>query len=267
MQRFRDQSEPRVVLVTSYPRSGSNWVGQVMRLLESAHARINPDRVGLFHDLEVVRLEVDVEAYLYPGPAPLVFFKTHELPAVVFERSPGLRGEVRAAINIVRHPLDVMVSSLRWSLWAGRVFHEGRAVRTMDEARALGLLDGYVEHFLAHRGAPDFAASGYGTWPEHARAWGGERAEGVPILRARYRDLVGSPVESFGRLARGLGIEVGEEEMERAIAGCTPERIGAPFGAGFIHRAGESRYTDTLSPGQIERGLAVFADDIRRLGL
>lgn len=255
------------MLVTSYPRSGSNWVGQTLRLLESTHARINPDNVGLFHDLEVVRLETDVESYLYPGPAPLVFFKTHELPGVVFERSPGLRGEVRAAINVVRHPLDVMVSSLRWSIWAGRVFHDGRAVRTMEEARSLGLLDGYVEHFLAHKGAPDFAASGYGTWPEHARAWGGDQAQGVPILRARYRELVASPVETFGRLAASVGIDVGEDELRRAIEACTPERIGAPFGQGFIHRAGDRTFSDTLSPEQIERGLAVFGEDIERLGL
>ncbi len=257
----------RIVLVGSYPRSGSNWVGQVLRIAESIHAGIDPERMGLFHDLELVREQADPAAFGQPVDAPAVFFKTHELPSVVFERSPTLEGKVRAAANVVRHPLDVMVSAFRWSVLAGRVKHGGGVVKTVDEARTLGLLDAYVDEFLRYAGSPEFASWGYGTWTQHARAWGGDEAQGVPIVRARYRDLVSAPLETFGRLASGLGMRAGERPLSRALEACTPERIGAGFAAGFVHRASDRTYADSLSPGQIERGLAVFGDDIERLGL
>ncbi len=259
--------QSRIVLLGSYPRSGSNWVGQVLRLAESWHAGIDPDRVGLFHDLEIVRDRRDPASLGQPVGAPSVILKTHELPSVVFDRSPTLRGNVRAVANIVRHPLDVLASAFRWSVLVGRVNHEGVAVRSVDEARRLGLLDVYVDEYLRYAGMPDFSMWGYGTWAQHVRAWGGEEGEGVPIVRVLYRDLVAHPHETFETLAEGLGMHADHSCLRRAIQTCTPEWIASMFPIGFVHRASDRTYADTLSPGQIERGLAVFGDDIERLGL
>lgn len=261
----------RIVLVCSYPRSGSNWVGQVLRLAESYHARIDPDRMCLFHDLEVVRTQADPAAFGQPVDAPIVFFKSHELPSVLFERSPTLLGNLRHAVNIVRHPLDVIASTFRWMVHAGHVEHEGRAVCNVEEAISLGLLDEHVDDFLTYGGSRRLASWGYGTWRAHVAEWGdewgGDEATGVPIVRARYRDLVADPLGAFGRLARAVGMEAEDKHLAKAIEACTPERVGAGLGAGFVHRASDRTFDDTLSPEQIERGLEVFAPEIERFGL
>ena len=191
-----------VVWIASYPKSGNTWIrflvcNLVFGPLDSAAqlAQLAPD----VHELNGV-CEI---------ASPRVLMKTH-FPYCA--RLP-LASRTAAAIYVVRHPADVMLSN----------FHYARRRRalTPDDGTAL---ERYIDGYIAARGDPRWLELGMGSWEENVRSWVSAGRE-FPLLRVRYEDLLADGPKAARGLCEFLGIARTDEEIERAAAAASFERL------------------------------------------
>ena len=104
----------------------------------------------------------------------------------------------RAAVYIVRDPLDVAVSYGR---------HYGTTPG--DAARSISRSD----HTIAADATN--VAQYVGEWSEHVRGWTGTRD--FPVHVMRYEDMKADPQAAFAALLGFLGIPLDAERLERAV--------------------------------------------------
>jgi hypothetical protein len=190
------------VWIVSYPKSGNTWVrflvcNLVFGVQDSAAAlnRLAPD----IHEAAVVPAP----------PAAPAFMKTH------FPFSPALPLAqcTAGAIYVVRDPADVMLSNFHYSRRDGSHTTQGSAA-----------LEQYVDAYLAARGGPRWIKLGMGAWDDHVRSWLATRHP-FPVLPLRYEDLLTDGMQIARRLCAFLGLTRTGEEMERALAGASFQRL------------------------------------------
>jgi aryl sulfotransferase len=194
--------ERNIVWIVSYPKSGNTWVrflvcNLVFGVQDSAAAlnRLIPD----IHEFRTAP---------EPPSAP-VFMKTH------FPYSPAmpLAACTVAAIYIVRDPADVMLSNYYYSQRDGSQRSAGSAA-----------LAQYVDQYLAARGARRWIELGMGAWDDHVRSWLATPRP-FPLLVLRYEELLHEPLGGARRLCEFLGLVRSGEEVSRAVAGASFERL------------------------------------------
>ena len=191
-----------IVWIVSYPKSGNTWVRFLVcnlvygvQLSAAALNRLVPD----IHELRVMP----------ELPTTAVFMKTH------FPYSPAmpLAACTAAAIYVVRDPADVMLSN----------FHYGRRDGSRTNTSATALAE-YVDRYLAARGAARWIELGMGRWDDHVRSWLATRHP-FPVLLLRYEDLQRDDLAGARALCRFLGVTRSAEEMARAVAGASFDRL------------------------------------------
>lgn len=224
-------STRNVIWIASYPKSGNTWLRFLVSNLvfgpqESAAAlnRLAPD----VHELaEVPQL-----------PDAPVLMKTH------FPYSPSmpLADRTGAALYIVRHPADVMLSN----------FHYARRRGGLRSDDATVLAD-YLAQYVTARGDPRWIAAGMGPWDEHVRSWLAVRHP-FPVLPLRYEDLLGSAGNAARAICTFLGLPRSGEEIDRAVAGASFERMSEIERSDIAARRVGIFYKPYLEPS-IEAGL------------
>jgi hypothetical protein len=260
--------ERRLVLVASYPRSGSNWVGRVLeRVLLERVGWTDPiarGRRGVFHDLDRFISEGRLgELERWAGASSLVL-KTHRTPEALAAHAPGWLERADLVVGVIRHPGEVMGSVLRFLLWSGGVEHEGERIDDLGRAHKLGLVAPFIDAFLRCRGHAPFEAMGFGSWSTHAASW--ERRLAPPAgLRLAYARLTLDPVRELAPLFGALALGCEESALERALRACSPETIASQFGAGFVSTP--LGRDDPLTAEQRARAERLFASEIARYGL
>ena len=195
-------SHKSVVWIASYPKSGNTWLrflacNLVFGSVDSAAklAELAPDVHELNGACEIT--------------SPRVLMKTH------FPYSPRLPLAARtaAAIYVVRHPADVMLSNFHYS--------RRRCAAAGDDAAAL---ERYVDSYIAARGDPRWLELGMGSWEENVRSWVSGARE-FPIMRVRYEDLRADVLKLARSLCEFLGLVRTHEQIERAASGASFERL------------------------------------------
>jgi hypothetical protein len=255
----------RVIWIASYPKSGNTWVRFLVCHLvfgPVASAASLAERIPDLHELGAV-----------PEPGPgLCFLKTH------FPYGPGLPLVERtaAAIYVVRHPGDVLVSNFHYA--------QRRGAAAGGDAAAF---DRYVDSFIACGGDPRWIKLGMGSWSENVQAWRGAGAR-IPLLWVPYEDLLQDTAEFARLLCARLGLTRTPEQIAAAVAGSSFERMRAieeadiaarrtgifykPYLQGAIDsglrfmRTGGAGGGTALSPEQQRRFDAVFGDLRRQVG-
>lgn len=256
-----------IVWIASYPKSGNTWVrflvcNLVFGLQQSASAlnELAPD---------VHELGTDVE--LPPTPC---FMKTH------FSFSPRLpfAAHTAAAIYVVRHPADVLVSNFHYSRRSGAV--------AKDSIKQD--FDAYVERYLASRGDPRWLGLGVGAWADNIGSWILCEQQ-FPVLALRYEDLLGNCAAGAQQICAFLGINRTEREIQEASAGASfarmkeieesdirnrslgifykpylQESIGA--GLRFMRSGKPGEGGQALSPQQQQRLATTFGPVMQQLG-
>jgi Sulfotransferase domain len=255
-----------IVWIVSYPKSGNTWVrflvcNLVFGVQDSAAAlnRLAPD----IHELSVV-----------PAlPTEPVFMKTH------FPFSPALplAACTAGAIYVVRDPADVMMSN----------YHYSRRDGSRPTASPAALAQ-YIEEYLAARGGARWIELGMGAWDDHVRSWLAI-AHPFPVLTLRYEDLLRDSLEGARQLCAFLGLERTAEEMARAVAGGSFERLQKieeqdiraqcvgifykPYlrssidaGLRFMRAGQAGEAARVLSEAQLQRVHATFGPLMRELG-
>lgn len=201
-----------IVWLASYPRSGNTWLRFLLfHLVHDEEA--TPAGIARFiPDLHVPGEFENSSA----GASRALLAKTHHPWS---ERHPHAE-RTSAAIHLVRHPRDVLLSSLNFHKVLGTRTSSGE-LRDIDFARA----------FIAAGGDPVWISRGMGTWAQNARSWAS--AEGFPVLRVRYEALRAEPTQELSRIAAFLA-EHGAidapptpERIERSVALASFERMRA----------------------------------------
>lgn len=239
-----------IVWIASYPKSGNTWIRFLL-----ANYLAGP----IEHSAQV---EAAVPGYSRNAdPVPLIaergtlYVKTH-FPWGPTHPHAGLTD---GAIVVVRHPKDVLLSSLNYRRL--EVGHDGGY---SDEA--------YARWFIQAGGDPLWLQT-YGNLESHVRSWLGH-GEALSRLMVRYEDLKADAAHQLTRILSFLRLPVDAAKVARAAADSSFESMRAmerrekaraaagPVFAGAAPRPDWQRYF--VSEGRSGATLAGIAPDLDR---
>jgi hypothetical protein len=190
-----------IVWIASYPKSGNTWVrfmacNLLFGLQESAEGLnlLAPD----IHEMGAQRLAAH---------AGLV--KTH----FPYSAALPLAERTAAALYVVRHPADVLVSNFHYAQRSA-----GIGAATRQE------FDRYVDRFIEFRGDPRWIELGMGSWEANVRSWLGRRHP-FPVLSVRYEALSAEPNKICATMARLLRPASTEAEITAAVGNASFDRM------------------------------------------
>jgi hypothetical protein len=191
-----------VIWIAAYPKSGNTWVRfMVCNLLFGRQ-----DSAA-----EVSALVPDIHDG--PGAAQCpeqgALLKTH----FPFSGSMSFADRTAAAIYIIRHPADVLVSNF---------FYSQRSAGNTDPSTAD--FDRYVEMFIEHRGDKRWIDLGMGSWEQNVRSWL-QGALPFPVVRIRYEDMIDDPQGACRSMARLLRPECSAADIEGAVQNSSFSRM------------------------------------------
>jgi hypothetical protein len=195
-------SRRNIIWIASYPKSGNTWVRfMVCNLLfgglqtAAALSRLSPDIHEVGDSLDT--------------SAPALLVKTH----FVYSSSLPFAERTSAAIYVARHPADVLASN----------FHYHRR-RGGGADNSIAGFDEYFDTFIENRGDPRWVKLGMGSWDENVRGWLDPRKP-FPVLCIKYEDLSANPRHICGMLAQVLRPSSSIDDVERAVANSSFERM------------------------------------------
>ena len=275
----------QAVWIASYPKSGNTWVrvfiNNLMREVsggcEEAYsinsledctylaAYMGPlfveclgKSLGEASMAEIAEVRTEVQARFVKLLNEAVYIKTHSSVANV-DGFPNINFDItKAAVYIVRNPLDVTVSFARFfgvSLDAAIGF-------MANEAAGLPVSDMHPPEFLC-------------SWSCHVASW--ISVPNRPVMILRYEDMLAEPEGSFGRLAGFLGLKPTTEQLRRAVAKSSFSELSKqeaehgflerPATAESFFRVGKAgQWREVLSQGQVEAIVSDHASMMMRCG-
>jgi aryl sulfotransferase len=181
-----------ITWLASYPKSGNTWLRFLLANIIGGGAPRT--------SLGVSRLVCDIhqpEVPFEPADPDQLFIKTHFART---DRHPRI-GETGRAVQVVRHPRDVLLSALNYRRMEG-------VIENLTDAQ-------YAQTFISHAGDPLWAKLGYGSWTEHAATWSTTTA--FPVLTIRYEDLKGDAEATLGKVLGFVGLDASEDDIARAV--------------------------------------------------
>ena len=199
----------QIVWIASYPKSGNTWV----RFLVA-----NLFYKGITSSFEMERVVPDIHkgvhaGHLYGDTTTFVTtrWKYHT-------RLP-LREDTVAAIYILRHPLQVIVSNLNYL-----ILRMGDTYFNATEKKKADIRRSYVEDFISHGGAAQWIKLGMGTWLENVGTWL-DKGVPFPVLVTRYEDLKRDAADFVRTVCKSFRVEKSEEEIEAVVAASSFESL------------------------------------------
>ncbi|MBB5754733.1 sulfotransferase domain-containing protein [Prosthecomicrobium pneumaticum] len=284
--------KPRgIVWLASYPRSGNTWtrifLHNLFELLQgrdngpasiddlerystwecyAKHYRKVMGPFGAAGDFRAVAAaRPRVQAMLAARTRGLAFVKTH-LPIARIYDLPTINATATAgAIYLVRNPLDVAISLAS---------HTGVSIDN-----AIGKMA--KMDFSLHNQTEALSDTGavheiLGSWSNNVESWTRERPPELLVLR--YEDLRERPAESFGAMARHVGLLPPSEMLDKAIAYSGFDRLSTQEREqGFRYRAAKAddrffrvgrsgQWREKLTAAQVERIVAAHGPLMRTFG-
>ncbi|WP_267554398.1 sulfotransferase domain-containing protein [Rhizobium rhizogenes] len=252
--------------IYSFPRSGSNWVRNVLyALLARPYVHSYVEDLNIQKAIEAAipgHPDFDPESGRVFGTTQgeFKFFKSHS-PFVV-ESYKGRPLDTRFYCYIMRHPLDVFLSYLnflhhyRSSLqWAYSI-----PLLSVDEHIRSGSMDYFFGMFLAV-GNISPGIDSAGSWWTSAENWQllKKKYEDF-IFILKYEDCVSNPERGFAPLANFVGNDC---SLPKALEW---NRVMFPQDGGFFWKMESGYYTEVLPRSLIESFNAVHGEKLRELG-
>jgi hypothetical protein len=194
--------EKTVVWIASYPKSGNTWLRFLVCNLVFGPVDSAVTLNRLAPDLHEMRTVPD-------PPSQRTLMKTH----FPFTARLPLAAHTAGGIYVVRDPADVMLSNFHYARRSG--------VSASEDATAL---DRYIDGYLAARGDPRWLKLGMGSWEDNVRSWIGNKLD-FPVVCLRYEDLLADGIKVAGILCQCLGLTRTPEDLEKAVAGASFERM------------------------------------------
>ena len=209
-----------IVWLASYPKSGNTWsriflanyllgalepvpINQVHRIgigdsVANAYRIVAGGRYDPMDTMGHLRLREQVLRGIVNNGADVNFVKTHNAKGRAFGVELILPRYTRAAVYILRNPLDVAVSYAR---------HYGQT--PAQAARAISRSDNTTS------ADPTSVKQYLGNWSEHVTGW--VETRDFPVHVMRYEDMKTDPHKAFSALLKFIGVPVDAERLERAI--------------------------------------------------
>lgn len=219
--------QPDDVFIAGYPKSGNTWFQTLAAGV--VYGVVSPYNSDLL--IQDLIPDVGYKKY-YKRYSPVMFFKTHELPA------PHLR----KVIFLLRDGRDVMVS-----------FYHHQQALSQQRVDFLEMMK--QRSFFPH------------DWHEHVEAWTAN-PHGAEILTVRYEDLRANTVREMQRFCGFIGLERDLEFLGRVVEACA---FGAaskrektfgwddprwPKSHPFVRRGVVGSYQDEMPPAVLDVFLA-----------
>jgi len=276
----------RMVWLASYPKSGNTWlriflenyradrtapagINAVHSVHAVASARVLFDGVVGYESEELDADEVDAlrpDLYRYHAQRQQepIYWKVHDAYTRLPDGRPLFPPEdTKAAVYIVRNPLDVLVSYAH---------HEAN----LDFEQWIAWL-GNPELVISE--SPDRRRSQFRqkllSWSLHTASWLDRPA--FPVHLLRYEDMQREPEAAFGGVVRFLGLPEDPDRLRRAIAFSRFDEVREqerktgfrekPVGAKVFFRSGRiGSWRDHLGAEQMRRVVSDHAGAMRRFG-
>ncbi|NOX60443.1 MAG: sulfotransferase domain-containing protein [Chloroflexi bacterium] len=215
-----------IIWLASYPKSGNTW----MRVFLTNYLR-DADEPADINDLEkmggasvhslveeyagvesteltadeIDLLRPDVYRALAAESEEVRFIKTHDAYTLLPDGSPLFPAEAtRAAIYIVRNPLDVAVSMQHH-------MDDESLEQTIERMGDSGA----VLAASVRRGNTQFRQKLL-SWSDHVSSWL-DIEKPFPVLPVRYEDMHAEPFATFARVVAFVGLPTDEMRLEKAI--------------------------------------------------
>ena len=263
----------QIIWIASYPKSGNTWVRNLVANVIFGEIANSAALMELIPDIHVA---INASHLRREGAT---FIKTHWM----YHPKLPLREDTAAAIYVVRHPLDVIVSNLNYYL-----LRHGEAYFGAPEAEQARIRQAYVDSFIEHGGEEAWLAHGFGGWAEHVASWLHKDVP-FPRLTVRYEDLEADPADFVAKLCKACNVERSAEAIAAAIKAASFERMqemeereieaGTPgffndgsFGAShaqglrFMNTGRSGSYRQHLTPEQQAKAAERFAGIMQPLG-
>lgn len=192
----------RIIWLGSYPKSGNTWMRFLLANLYFERVDSSAELSSMIPDIH----DSINAGHLYGDE--VTFVKTH------WKFDPGmpLREDAIAAIYIVRHPLQVIVSNLNY-----KILRAGEEYFNVSEQEKTALRENYIDNFIRIGGDPQWLEPGMGTLLANYQSWTGD-GPGYPVHIIRYEDMKADTAGVLSRLTEFLKLPVPQEKMETAIA-------------------------------------------------
>lgn len=274
----------QIVWLASYPKSGNTWLRVFLANLQgdgerpadinnldildaASSRRAADDALGAeCSDLtpeELDRYRPAVYRSIAHRSEKTLFIKTHDAYMADAGGEPFFPADVtKAAVYLVRNPLDVAVSFAR---------HRNATVddtidRMSRETESLASRQDRLELQLPQRLL---------SWSQHVSSWLDQRA--IRVRMIRYEDIHADPCDEFSALLRFLGMKVDAERVRRAVTFSSFDALRRqelergfrerPFGAISFFRSGRvGGWRETLTTQQVEQLVRDHGAMMRRLG-
>lgn len=231
-----------IVWLASYPKSGNTWTRIFLANYFANADRPLPineaDRFGFGDSLvpmyrkiagrpidphdkrQMLGLRGRLLHAVATNGATVNFIKTHNADCPAFGVHLIPADLTRAAIYILRNPLDVVPSFARHF----GITHEG-AVKVMGRSdHVTESTEKQVTQYL-------------GSWSDHAFSWTSEKR--FPVLVVRYEDMLADPETSFAAVLRHMGVPVDEARLEKAVRFSSFDEVSRQEKAGGFKETSE----------------------------
>lgn len=269
-----------IVWLASYPKSGNTWtriflanyllnrqepmpINQVHRLgigdsIAKTYRMVAGGPIDTRDLRGMLALRPKVLNGITGNGADVNFVKTHNIRDIAMGVELVPTPLTKAAVYILRNPLDVIPSYAR---------HYGLTHEQTAEAMER-------DDHLAH-GDAETVPQYLGNWSRHVKSWTGRTP--FPVLALRYEDLKADPETSFSRLLEHIGVPVDAERLSRAIRFSSFEEVSrqetetgfvekSPTAERFFHGGRSGGWRETLTPEIIERVTKAHGSTMRAHG-
>ena len=245
--------------IASFPKSGSTWMRYIVSHVlfgEDIDKSLVREMVPNIHDWE------GPLKYDWRGSHPA---KTH----LKYDNLPD-RMKSRAAICMVRNPLDIVDSSVAYMSPES----QESSAKIVDEFIKTGTIEPWGQML------------GYGAWDENVESWM-EQQDRMPVLLQRYEDLLQDPHTGVRQVAEFLECDLTEEKIDRIVSATsfstmkarekeevtegragvfTDERLFDKKEFSFMRSGVTGGYQESFSKSQIDGLIERFHPMMKRMG-
>ncbi|XP_034379605.1 amine sulfotransferase-like isoform X2 [Arvicanthis niloticus] len=187
------------VFIITYPKSGTIWTQQILRLIYFEGHRNNTENISTMYRTPVFEYNIHNLDYAKMS-SPRIF--TSHLPYYLVPK--GLTEKKTKTLYIYRNPKDVLISYFHFSNWVA-IFE---ATYTMDQC---------LEKFLNGKVLGN-------CWFDHIRGWYEHRHD-FNIMFLSYEDMKKDLRSSVLKICNFLEKELNEEDVDAVVRQATFENM------------------------------------------
>lgn len=131
----------------------------------------------------------------------------------------SFRDITKAGLYIVRHPLDIAISSFRYK----NIYDKRLQLETKTDDEIMEIIRAYLDRFIYEDGDIEFNRINGCTWTKHVYSWISDPP--FPITIIRYEDLKINPLNILIQAFDKIGLEVSTEQIQKSIETSSMENL------------------------------------------